>query len=407
MNTGDTTTINLPAATRAPVAAVGPTMMRTTNQRVILDLLYARGASTRPQLARLAGLSQPTILAALAGLVADGLVREAGRPEAGIGRPAQLYEADPAAGCALGIDVGRRWIRLALCDLAGTQLARADVANPATTSSDLVDAIAGASSALLAEAGIDGPPTHTAIAAPGVFEKSRRAVKYADNVPEWQRPGLADALREHVGSAITIENDANLAAVAEHVQGAGVGASHLAYLHVGSGIGLGIVVDGEIYHGASGAAGEIAYLPIGVDPDDAVAPARGLLEERAAADSVARYAVAAGMPADVSSADVFAAARAGDGRALVAVRTEAHQLASVVAAISAFLDPELILVGGGVGQNLDLLQPALEERVAALTPLRTPLAAATLGEESILRGALVTGLRAARESAYTGRTGRS
>ncbi|SDS08366.1 Sugar kinase of the NBD/HSP70 family, may contain an N-terminal HTH domain [Paraoerskovia marina] len=386
--------------TAALAAAVEPAGMRTVNRQVLLGHLYDASPLSRPQLARRAGLSQPTVLAALSDLERGGLVRAAGRPETTTGRPAVVYEPDPTAGSVTAVDIGRRWIRLAVADLAGDRLARLDIPNTAAPD-DLVDAVGAAAEQVRAQAGITGPSTHTLIAAPGVFQAEEQALMFAAQLPAWQRPGLAGALAARIGGSFAIENDANLAAVAEHATGAGVGTRHMAYLHVGTGIGLGIIVDGETYQGATGAAGEIAFMPVGERIDDHAAEGRrGVLEWRSAADSVVRYAVDEGLDDDVTAAEVFRLAAAGDPRAVAAVETEARQLADVVTGVAALLDPEMIVVGGGVGQNLDALLPALTARMEQITPMRPNLVTASLGEESVLQGALISGLRVARDIAF-------
>lgn len=380
--------------------------MRTVNRRVLLGHLYDASPLSRPRLAERAGLSQPTVLAALADLERAGLVRAAGRPETAAGRPALVYEPDPSAGAVAAVDIGREWIRLAVADLAGNRLARADIPNTAEPD-DLVDSVGKAVDAVLADAGLSGPATHTLIAAPGVFQADEQALRYATQLPAWQRPGLAGELARRIGGSFDIGNDANLAAVAEHSVGAGSGTRHLAYLHVGTGIGLGIIIDGEIYQGATGAAGEIAFMPVGEHIDhNAALGKRGLLEWRTAADSVVRYAIEQGLPATITSSEVFQLSLDGDERATIAVRIEAEQLADVITGVSALLDPEIIVVGGGIGQNLEMLLPTITARLERITPMRPRLVTASLGAESVLQGALINGLRAARDIAFAEATER-
>jgi predicted NBD/HSP70 family sugar kinase len=126
-----------------------------------------------------------------------------------------------------------------------------------------------------------------------------------------------------------------------------------------------------------------------------------MMEEALAADAVVSYAREAGMTGSLSAASVFAAARENNPAALAAVQREAERLSELVATVAAFLDPELIVVGGGVGQNLDLLEPAMRSRLNQITPLRPRLAVGRLGTEAVLRGALATGIAIAREATFT------
>lgn len=389
---------------RSGTSAAGPALMRHMNQRVLFDYLIAAGPTTRPQLAKEVGLSLPTVIAALDDLQRAGLVREAQRPLQPIGRPAAAYEADPSAGYVVGVDIGRDWLHVLITDLAGNDLATTDVRNHARSAPALVDLVSRAVSDTTAHVGITPEQvTHTVIGSPGVLDARRGRVMYAANLPGWHRAGLTEALVERLGDALTIDNDANLAALAELSFGSGRNAAHFVYLHIGTGIGIGIVLDGQVYRGATGAAGEIGYLPIGGD----LSPARpghvmrGIMEEALAADAVVRYAKAAGMSGRLTAERVFAAARKGDAAALTAVHEEAKRLAQLVASISAFLDPELIVVGGGIGQNLDLLENDTLAALAHLTPMHPKLVVGTLGATAVTRGAVARGLAIARDAAFS------
>ena len=394
--------------TSGPVAAA-PSVMRTMNQRVLLGRLYSDGAATRPQLAKAAGLSLPTVSAALGELETAGLIRSGSRADASPGRPAALFEVDPSAGAVAAVDLGREWIRVAVTDILGNRLVRTDTRNTARGAAKLVSRVGAAVRDALDEAGLKPADlTHTVIGSPGVLRAGHGQVAFAANLPGWQRPGLVESLKAELGESLTIDNDANLAALGEHAEGAGVGVSQLVYLHIGTGVGLGIVVDGELYRGATGAAGEVAYLPLGpAAPQSSTPSRRGMLEEALAADAVVRYAQQAGMRGNPSAAAVFTAARSGDEPAVEAVRQEARRLAYLVVAIGAFLDPELIVVGGGVGQNLDLLEQPLREELRHLSPIAPRLATAALGAEAVLQGAVSRGVAIARESVFSARLGAS
>ena len=173
---------------------------------------------------------------------------------------------------------------------------------------------------------------------------------------------------------------------------------------------MGVIIDGELYRGAHGAAGEVGYLPLG--GDDAAAGGaghdprrRGILEEAASADAVVRTAKRLGMAGATSAKRVFSAARAGDELALAAVDAEAQRLALVVGTVAAIVDPEFVLLGGGVGSNIDLLRPPLERRLAELTPLAPPVAEGELGQDAIVLGAVASALDTARDLVFEQRAG--
>ncbi|PYC67432.1 sugar kinase [Streptomyces tateyamensis] len=367
--------------------------LRSNNEWLLLERLRTDGPESRAQLARDTGLSKPTVSAALAVLEQAGLVREAGVHAPERGRTAVLYEPDPTAGQVLGVDIGRARLRVAVADLAGRILAHRDVPNRGRSA----DAVAGAVVAAAREAaeeagGGPGAVVHAVIGTPGVWDEQQQRVHYAVKLPGWGRRGLFERIEAELGTPISVHNDANLAALGEYADGAGAGSRVFAYLLVGSGLGTGVVVNGEIQQGAHGAAGEIGFLPL---------PGSGRnLEQEAAADSVVRAARAEGMTGVLSAKRVFAAARAGDARAGAAVLREAEQLAYPVAVLAAVLDPDLVVLGGGLGHGADLLLGPLEQAVHRLTPLRPRLAASALGDEAVLRGALAIALGIARPEVF-------
>jgi predicted NBD/HSP70 family sugar kinase len=400
------TTGRQPAGRRA--AAVAPSILRTMNQRLLLDLLFASGPATRPQLSQSAGLSQPTVIAALADLEKAGLVRPCGRiTPATPGRTPMLYEINPSAGAVIGVDVGREWIRLMVTDLAGNRLTQLEVRNAATDRSGLVDAVGQAVSDGTTDAGLRPDQiTHTVIGSPGVYDTGRSQLLYAANLPGWLRSRVVKALDERFGSAVTIDNDANLAALGEYTYGAGRSAQQFAYLTIGTGVGVGIIIDGQLYRGSTGSAGEVGYLPIGEElpPAPRRRPQRGMLEESFGGAAVVRRARATGMKGSLTAEDVFAAARRGDRHAGYVVEAEARMLARVVASIYALLDPELIIVGGGIGQNLDLLEPQMMTELARLTPMRPTIKVGDLDRDAVVLGAIAMGIEHARETLFESRT---
>jgi predicted NBD/HSP70 family sugar kinase len=386
-----------------------PRLLRAHNERAVLQHLRAAGPTSRPGLARIAGLSKPTVSQALANLEAAGLVRPVGPASPSMGRTAMLYEADPTAGYVLGVDIGRAWIRVAAADLSGAIVARRDERNRARGAAALVKAVGEVAHDVVAAAGITWRKVaHTVVGGPGVFDPDSDRLRHAPNLPGWSRPGVMSSLREALPPTVTLDNDANLAAVGERTYGSGRDARTFVYVSVGTGIGMGVVIDGELYRGAHGAAGEVGYLPLGAEDEPARgrdAKRRGILEEAASADAVVRTAKRLGMKGATSAKRVFSAARAGDELALAAVDAEANRLALVVGTVAAIVDPEFVLLGGGIGSNIDLLRPPLERRLAELTPLAPPVAEGELGQDAIVLGAVASALDTARDLVFEQRAG--
>ncbi|MFD8693213.1 ROK family transcriptional regulator [Kitasatospora purpeofusca] len=374
--------------------------LRSNNEWLLLERLRLGGPSSRAQLARDTGLSKPTVSAALAALEQAGLAREAGRFVPERGRTAVLYEPDPLAGHVLGVDIGRARLRVAVADLAGDIVARRDVPNKGRTANAVADAVVAAARETTAEAGVAAADiVHAVIATPGVWDEERRGVRYATSLPGWGRPGLFDRIAAGLETTITVGNDANLAALGEYTLGAGRGSGSrmFVYLVAGTGLGVGVVKDGEPLLGAHGALGEVGMVPLPPHPDGTPG---GTVEQVAAAEAVVRTALELGMTGPLTAKQVFDEARAGDPLATAAVHRAVGQLAYALAVVSAVLDPDLIVLGGGMGGSADLLLEPLGQALHRLTPMRPTLAASRLGEEAVLLGALATALDLARPEVF-------
>ena len=368
----------------------------------MLELIRHAGASSRAQIARASGLSKPTVSLALNSLLTAGLVHEVGRATGGKGPSAVLYELNPGSGWVVGIDVGAHRLRAALADITGTIVARRDERARSRSSGALVTQIGAIAHRVAGDAGLDWTQvTHTCVGNPGVLDPARGLLAHAPNLPGWGRQGLVGAISGELGSLVSFENDVNLAALGELSDGAGAGVPNFVFLWVGTGVGMGIVIGGELYRGAGGAAGEIGYMPVGSgDPHDPGFRRRGQLEEETAASAVLRHARSIGMRPPLTPKAIFAAARRGDRDARRVVDAEAARVALAIAAVAPVLDPQLVILGGGIGRNGDLLIAPLERELRSLSPFRPRIAVSQLGDEAVLRGAVATALAAAQDQLF-------
>jgi predicted NBD/HSP70 family sugar kinase len=386
-----------------------PRLLRAINERAVLERLRRAGQASRTELATGTGLSKPTVGQALAHLQRAGLVRPAGQRTGERGRSALLYELDPSAAHVAGVDVGRSWVRVAVADLSGGVVARRDERSRARSGAALVGLVHDLAHEIVEEAGVPwSDVVHTVVGSPGVLDPAAGRLRYAPNLPGWTRPGLVDELRAALTPSLVVDNDTNLAALGERAYGHGREASNFVYLSIGTGIGMGIVIGGELYRGARGAAGEVGFLPLaegGLGPGGRTRARGGALEEAAAAGGVVRTGREMGLRGALTAERIFNAAKAGDATALATVEAEAGRLAVVVAAVAAIVDPELVVLGGGIGANADVLLPHLERAVERLTPLRVPVALSRLGHDAIVLGAIATALDTARDLVFTERAG--
>ena len=378
-----------------------PSLLRALNARTILEHIQRTGPVSRAQVARDIGLSKPTVSLGLTALLDADLVREVGRSSGRPGPSAVLYELNPSAGWVVGIDVGRRRVRAALADITGTVVARRDEPARAASARTLIGQLGAIAHGLAGEAGIGWDQVHhVTVGSPGVFEPTRGAVTLAPNLPGWGRQGLLLRLRDELGSRIGVENDVNLAAEGERWRGLARDVRNFGFLSVGTGVGMGLVLDGKLYRGASGAAGEVGYLPIGADPYDRQVRRRGAFEEAVNGTAVVRAARAAGTGGALTAKKVFGLARRGDPLAGRVVEDEARRLALGLAVVTAVVDLELVILGGGVGGNADLLLGPVERELRALSPMRPRLAVSALGEDAVLQGAVATALAVARRHLF-------
>ncbi len=374
--------------------AARPQLLRALNEQLLLQHIRQLGRCSRAELARLSGLSKPTVSLALANVERSGLVREAGQRTGVPGRSAVLYEIRPGAGYVLGLDIGHQYLRGALADLTGEAVARSAIRTRASSVTGRVCELVRLADELCAAAGIDrSAVTQTVIGSPGVYDPRRNAITLAGGLAGWGKPAVLAELRQAFGEQLVVENDVDAATLAEREHGHGREVGTFAFVWIGTGIGMGLVIDGKLHRGVHGVAGEIAFMPIsgghGADPGDA--RRRGTLEAAGSATAVVRAARRAGMRGSVSARRVFEAAKAGDERATAVVAEEAELIGRAVCAIITVIDPELVVLGGGIGQA-----PGFAEAVAAelgrLSPVQPEVRVSALGTEAVVDGCLASGI---------------
>ena len=391
-------------ATTVDRTSVGgtPSLLRAINERTVLESVRRVGPVSRAQIARETALSKPTVSQALVTLLDAGLVRDAGRTSGGKGPTAVLYELNPQAGWVVGIDVGRDWVRAAIADVTGRFVARRDERARVKSAKTLITQIGAIAHALAADAGIKWRQvTFATVGSPGVFEQERGQVALAYALPGWGRQGLVELVQQELGTKIAFENDVNLAAIGERWQGLGKGVENFVYLHLGTGVGMGMVLNGELYRGSSGAAGEVGYLPLaGTDMRDPSNRRRGALDVAASATGVVADARRLGMPTPLTAKKVFEEARRGDRKARRVVANEAHRIALAIVAVASVVDPELVILGGGIGSNGDLLLEPVEQGLRELSPFRPRVEVSTLQQEATLYGSVSMALQAAQDQLF-------
>ncbi len=376
--------------------------VRERNTRAVLDALRERRPASRADLAFSTGLSKPTVSGALRTFESAGLVREYGRTTGRRGPSASLYDLVADAVLVLGIDIGAHYLRAVLADLDGSPVQEMTLRLTRAHADEVLGGVREVRRRIAAR--ID----RTALAvvgSPGVVDPASGRISAAPNIESWEGLLAEDILSGALGLPVRVDNDVNLAALGERKAGGGRDAESFAYLSIGSGLGAGIVLHGRLHRGATGAAGEIGFLPIGADPFDASSRHHGgameaRLSSRALVELAERLATsttsALTAPSDVES--LFDAARAGDGLGRAVVSYTARETAVCVAALTSVVDLELVLLGGGIGINGELLLPDVRAATAELVPAPPQIKCATLGDRAVRVGATAVGLDTARET---------
>jgi predicted NBD/HSP70 family sugar kinase len=372
------------------LAAARPPLIRAMNEQLLLGHIRAFGPVSRADLARISGLSKPTVSLALANVERAGLVRMAGQRTGVPGRTAQLYEVRPEAGFVLGLDIGLKYLRGAVADLAGEVRTRDSRKAAATSVRGRLAELVELADDLCARAGTSRQAvTQTVIGTPGVYDPRRDAIALTGGLAGWDKPAALAGLREAFGPSVALENDVDAAALAERTLGYGRDQESFAFVHVGTGIGMGLVLDGRLRRGVHGVAGEIAFMPLD-DDTSGEARRRGQLEALAAASGVVRAARKAGMRGPVSARSVFAAAARGDARAAGVVAAEARLVARAICSVITVVDPALIVLGGGIGQAPGFAA-AVTAALATLSPVMPELVVSALGSDVVVDGCLAEG----------------
>jgi predicted NBD/HSP70 family sugar kinase len=408
-----------PSLSRGAVSEISlhggdPSVLRRLNSAATLRALRGGGERTLSELAREVGLSRPTTEGVLSELAGRGLVVEvAPRSGAGLGRPARRYRFRAEAGYALGMDIEAHRVQLYLTDLNGEVIGcRVSELDVTWEPPERLAAVRAAVDACLAGTGVDASALWVvAVGTPGVVDPEGRVV-FCTVVPGWQGLDLARELAGSFPCPVLVENDANLAAMAERWRGVAADTEDVVYVLAGLHTGMGAIIGGRLHRGRSGAAGEIGILPE-LNLRDTIAaltggPAgnsghpghsgRSGHSEGGAGGSV-RGGVGGGVglsggPAGHSGGGgaaaraVLAAAEDGDPGAAALVERLASRMSRGIAAMALAIDPEVIVIGGELTRTSHRLVDELRDHVRPLCLAPVRVEASSLGDEAVGLGAV-------------------
>ena len=374
-----------------PAAAPGSTAsLRTANQNRVLAVLRtgaddpadATAAHTQAELARLTGLAPATVSNIVRELAASGVVDTV----PGSGRRGSSVRLAATAGVVAGIDFGHAHLAVAVGDLSGRVLAEEQL--PLAEPLSHEEALGRAASILDRLLEGRGPLRHAGLGLPAPVVDN--VVRSAAIFPGWEGVDSSASTAAVLGVPVTVENDANLGALAEHRQGDGRGHASLVYVKIASGVGAGIIINDQLFHGAHGTAGEIGHLTINEQGPMCRCGSRGCLETYTSAEHLARL-VSPTLP-ESSLEDVVDEATHGNVSAQRALEDAGLHLGWALASVVNLLNPSVIIVGGRMASAGDLLlEPARTglRRHALDSVAQTPIIQSGLGQRASMIGAVL------------------
>ncbi len=392
-----------------------PELLKEINRSLVFDILHNSRSISRPELALKTGLSRATISILIDDLLKTELVRDAGLALSSGGRRPVILEFNPDAAYALGACIQADTWRIALANLDAKILQSTTMPITERSPKAVVAALKCGVARVLD--GIDPGKILPAVGlgTPGLVDMTTGTIKTAADYG-WVEVPFREMVQEALGvKPAFVANRSRVGALAEFWYGAGQGLSDLIYISIGTGVAAGIVHQGRLYQGINSSAGELGHITI--LPDGPACPCgnHGCLQQLVSAEAIANrareilrgesqsalHSVAAGHPEHITVWDVFQAAEAGDDTAVSLLQETASYLAIAIANLINLFNPELIVLGGPVGQASRLLTDMIRERVG-LRAMTYPLSAArlmrsSLGAETGAIGASVLVLQHANE----------
>ena len=374
-----------------------PSLLRELNDRAALDLLLRGGMLTRTQISEYTGVSKVTVAQMLARLEERGLVTIVGEQAGNRGPNAALYSVVPSSAYVAGLYMESDLVSAEVADVTGRRVAEVSV-DP-NGADDPTELVRGVIERACASAGVDvARLSALVIGSPGVVDPQTGDPQLAVNLPAWHE-GALDALRGVLHKPVVIENDVNLAAMAERAVGAATGADDFVLVWLGGGLGLATMLGGQLHRGTAGAAGEIGYLPVHGAPlhTDITLPDNGGFQLLAGGAAVRALAAGYGFPAPTAAEALRAAVSSESAASAAFLDDLAQRVAVGVASVCVVLDPGLVVLGGEVGRaGGSALAARVAAGVAAICPARPRVVPTGVPGEPVLRGAMLAAVDQAR-----------
>ncbi len=358
------------------------------SRRLVAEALLHNAPLSRADLARSTGLSKQTMSLVIAELEAAGWVNSVGVATGGVGRNAVTYEVVGNAAYALGVDLGGTKVTAALTDLIGRIVVEATEPTDARGGRYVLKQIRTFCDRVCAEKGIDAARIKSiVVGTPGVVDPVTGSVSLVPNIKGLSDLNVRQVLAEHFDREVGVENDVNLAMLGEAWQGRARDCQNAALLSLGTGVGLGLIINGKLVRGACGAAGEISYLPVGPDTTSSDARAVGAFElEVGSVGILRRYRAISSKPVNTVR-DIFTLLDEGDEAASAVLDATASTIALAITALQSIVDAELVILGGSIGIRPELVG-RVQKQIGTVFGREVNIEPSALGARAGLVGAL-------------------
>ncbi len=367
-------------------------VLRNINRSAVLEIIRQQQIISYTQIAHHLNVSFPTVMRIVEELIQLNFVRPVGfSQEPNVGRPRSLIEFNGSAYCVIGIDLGGVDLFGAITDLSGNILAEA---RSPVTKGDAQANIATTLSLIEQLVAIPRPADQKilgiGIGAPGVTKSKQGIVTWAPNLG-WADMGIRDIVQAKFDVPTFVENDVNIATLAELSFGAGKGKQNFICLYLREGLGAGIVIAGMLFRGHNNAAGEVGYLPPGLQYLGVTDKEFGILERFASSRGIVnrgkRMLKEKGQKrAKLTIHQIVSAAKSGEDWAVDLLEDTARYLAFTVACMTGILNPEVICLGGGVVEQVDGIIPSIIKNVEGGVPYLPKIVASPLGKNAVILG---------------------
>jgi len=379
-------------------------LVKDLNKAIVFNMIWRSAPTSRADISRASGLNRTTVSSLVNELIAEGYVIEVGVGESALGRKPIMLQSNPDAGIIIGVELAVNCIRLIASDIMANVISRSELAiDPADGVDTIVETMLQAIKSMAASVpstlwGLIG----VGVGVPGLVRSSSGLLAFAPNL-KWRNVPLKDIMVERLGVPVFVDNEANVGAMGERWFGAGVDVQNMVYLSVGIGLGVGIVINGELYHGSAGYAGEMGHFTIQPDGPECGCGNRGCWEALASESAtIARViqAIEEGRPTILAGREkhkltmdeLVNACASGDEVARKALVDTGMYLGIGIAGLINTFNPDLVIVGSTVGccSRLVLDEAEKEIRARGLTQLtkEVQVVQASLGPDSCAMGGI-------------------